>query len=350
MTGEIGSLIIDLEGLTVTAEEREILAHPLVGGVILFARNYASREQLITLCQQIRLSCQHPLLITVDQEGGRVQRFIHEFTRIPFMGIFGKWYDQDPATASRLVQDCGWLMAMELLSAGIDLSLAPVLDLDKGVSTIIGQRAFHAHPQTVIAMANAFVNGMNEAGMASIGKHFPGHGAVIADSHLTIPIDERSIHEIEHDDMLPFAEMIKNGILAIMAAHIVFPQVDDLPVGFSSYWLKTVLRDRLGFTGAIFSDDLNMEGANLSANYSDRVMMAREAGCDFTLLCNNRMGVIHALDNLAFALNKVDREKWRALQGNFSSVQNQSYRENQRWVETREILHNLNKHNNLEIT
>lgn len=341
MTGKMGSLIIDLEDVKLSAEEREILAHPLIGGVILFARNYASRDQLINLCQQIRASRQQPLLISVDQEGGRVQRFIAEFTRIPFMATFGELHDHDPVAACRLAKDCGWLMAIELLSAGIDLSLAPVLDLNKGVSSIIGQRAFHADPQAVIEIATAFMQGMNEAGMSSTGKHFPGHGSVTLDSHLALPIDERSVYEIEQDDMIPFAGMIKAGIAAIMAAHIVFSKVDDLPVGFSSFWLKTILRDRLGFTGVIFSDDLNMEGANISANYADRVMAAREAGCDFTLLCNNRAGVIHALDNLPLVLNLVEKEKWSVLQGDFSHANKQPYSENRRWLDTRKLLNNL---------
>lgn len=338
MTDKIGSLIIDVEGLSVTSEEHELLAHPLVGGVILFARNYATKEQLKQLCQNIKASRQTPLIIMVDQEGGRVQRFIHEFTRLPFMAVFGNLYNEDPVAACSLAQDCGWLMAMELLSLKIDLSLAPVLDLNKGVSSIIGERAFHSNPQSVIPLANAFVQGMQEAGMSAVGKHFPGHGSVVQDSHLAIPVDNRSLSEIEQDDMIPFAGMIKSGITAIMAAHIIFPQVDKLPVGFSSIWLKEILRERLGFKGVILTDDLNMEGANIYSNYSDRVFAVKEAGCDFALLCNNRKAVIEVLDNLSPAKFAVGKEKWSMLQGDFTHISKQAYQEDRRWHITRELL------------
>lgn len=336
MANKIGSLIIDLQGKILSSIEQELLAHPLVGGVILFARNYESREQLQHLCQQIRASRPQPLLIMVDQEGGRVQRFISEFTRLPSFAQFGILYDRNTEAACGLIKDCAWLMAVELLSVGIDLSLSPVLDLNKGVSSVIGQRAFHADSQAVITMACAFVQGMREAGMAATGKHFPGHGSVALDSHVDIPVDRRNLSEIEQTDMIPFAAMIKAGISAIMAAHIVFPNVDTAAVGFSSRWLKDILRNQLQFNGAIFSDDLSMEGANISANYADRVSAAREAGCDFTLLCNNQGAVIKVLDTLSAELNSVSQEKWCVLQGRLSP--NQAYKENQRWQKTHEIL------------
>lgn len=323
MTGKLGSLIIDLEGKDLTSEERELLAHPLVGGVILFTRNEESRRQLKHLCQQIRSSCKNPLLIMVDQEGGRVQRFSNEFTRLPCMGHFGKIYDENPDTAGALAKDCGRLMATELLSVGIDFSLAPVLDLNKGMNTVIGERAFHSDPQVVIHLAKSFIQGMQVAGMASVGKHFPGHGSVTLDSHVTIPIDERSLSAIEQEDMKPFEELIKMdisgvGMTGIMAAHIQFPNVDKLAVGFSHRWLQDILRAHLRFTGPIFTDDLNMEGANISADYADRVAAARDAGCDFALLCNNRHGVIQVLDNLPYAAHQVSKDKWSVLQGQFS--------------------------------
>jgi len=342
MIDKIGSLIIDLESMTVSAEERELLNHPLVGGVILFAKNYESREQLTQLSTQIKSTRCNPLILMVDQEGGRVQRFIHEFTRLPYMAEFGKIYDKDPDAACHLAQECGWLMATELLAAGIDLSLAPVLDLNKGISSIIGQRAFHSNPQHVIQIASAFIRGMREAGMASTGKHFPGHGSVQLDSHIANPIDERSIQEIEREDMVAFAGMVNAGISAIMAAHIVFPKGDTLPVGYSHYWLKDVLRDGLGFNGVIFSDDLSMEGANISSHFSDRVLAAREAGCDFALLCNNRAGVIQVLDDSRFASHWVNREKWGVLQGNFAHVRKQAYQENPRWREMHHLLEKMN--------
>jgi len=277
-----------------------------------------------------------------DQEGGRVQRFIHEFTRLPSMAILGKMYEREPERANQLAKDCAWLMATELLSVGIDLSLAPVLDLNKGLNSVIGKRAFHSNPQYVLNIAHAFINGMQEAGMPSTGKHFPGHGSVQQDSHLTNPVDERSMKEIEEEDMKPFAGMIKAGISAIMTAHIAFPKVDALPVGYSRYWLKNILRDQLGFSGVILSDDLNMEGANISANYSDRVIAAREAGCDFALLCQNRKGVEQVLDGVRFESHQVDKEKWGTLQGNFSGINQPSYQENSRWRKTHDLLNQLN--------
>ena len=340
MTDKAGSLIVDLQGTSVSAEDSEILNHPPVGGVILFARNYESREQLTQLCRQIRKARKAPLVIMVDQEGGRVQRFTHEFTRLPFMAVFGKLHDENPALAKQLAEDCGWLMAMELLSTGVDLSLAPVLDLNKGVSTVIGERAFDACSQNVITLASAFMRGMHEAGMPATGKHFPGHGGVVLDSHVANPVDERSLQELEHDDMQPFAGLIKAGLPAVMAAHIIFPNVDAKPVGYSSVWLKEILRHRLGFDGLILSDDLSMEGASISSNYAERVKSAREAGCDIALLCNNRKGVEQTLDELKHTY-LLDADKWSKLQADFSGTSKELYQSNPRWIKTRDVLTRL---------
>lgn len=337
MTDKIGCLIFDLQGTEVLPEEREMLQHPLVGGVILFKQNYESREQLTRLCHAIHASREQPLLIMVDQEGGRVQRFINDFSRLPFMAAFGTLFDNNPESGCRMAKDCGWLMAIELLSAGVDLSLAPVLDLNKGISSVIGKRAFHSDPQSVIQLATAFINGMNEAGMAATGKHFPGHGSVTLDSHVAMPVDEREIGEIEREDMIPFAGMIKAGVAGVMAAHIIFPAVDHLAVGYSKRWLKDILRSQLGFGGAIFSDDLNMEGANISANHADRVIAAREAGCDFTLLCNNRQGVIKVLDTLPAKMHLLAREKWARLQATFTGI-GEAYKNSNRWMEAHKFL------------
>ena len=337
MTDTLGSLIIDLSSMELTPEEQELLAHPLVGGVVLFSRNYDSLMQLKSLCKHIRMARKKPLLIMVDQEGGRVQRFINEFTRIPYMSVFGDLYDENKQAACEAAQDCGWLMASELLAAGIDFSLAPVLDLNKGISSIIGQRAFHKDPHVVAQLAIAFIQGMREAGMAATGKHFPGHGSVSLDSHIAMPADERSLAEIEREDLKTFAELIPAGISAIMAAHIRFPNIDNFAVGFSRFWLQDILRSRLGFTGSILSDDLTMEGANISTDYSDRVIAAREAGCDFALLCNNRNGVIQVLDRLQHQAHQIGMEKWGALQGNFSRVK-EPLEENSRWLKTHKQL------------
>lgn len=337
MTAKLGSLIIDLQGVELSQEEKELLAHPLVGGVILFTRNYESREQLKNLCHHIRSARKSPCLIMVDQEGGRVQRFIPEFTRLPRMGIFGNLYNDDPVIANQMAKECGWLLAAELLSVGVDLSLTPVLDLNKGVSTVIGERAFHADPKAVIQLATALMQGMHEAGMASTGKHFPGHGSVSLDSHVAMPIDERPFDIIEKEDLIPFRGMIQAGISAMMAAHITFPKVDSLAVGFSKRWLRDILRTQLGFKGVIFSDDLTMEGANISTNYADRVHASREAGCDFALVCNNRKGVIQVLDNLPYAMHQVEKEKWGALQGNFSYSE-EALNKQPRWQKINKFL------------
>lgn len=309
----IGSLILDLQGTDISPEERDLLFHPLVGGVILFSRNFSSREQLTALCQAIRASRKLPLLIMADQEGGRVQRFKDGFSKLPPMAHFGALYDTNPADAFQQTEDCGYLMASELVASGVDLSLSPVLDLHKGVSSVIGDRAFHAQPEVVSLLAQAFIRGMNKAGMAAVGKHFPGHGSVTLDSHVAMPTDTRTMVDIESDDLRSFLALIQQDIPAIMAAHITFPQIDHLPVSYSAIWLRDVLRKRLKFNGTLFSDDLNMEGANISSNYADRVTAAREAGCDFALLCNNRSGVIQALDNVNQALHQVEEPRWGRL-------------------------------------
>ncbi len=313
MTDKIGSLVISVDGIRLTSEDKEIINHPLVGGVILFTRNYESRQQLEELCRDIRQSRTQPVLIMVDQEGGRVQRFKGGFTSLPAMGRFGELYETDPELARRHARECGTLMADELLSAGVDLSLAPVLDVNRHLNRVIGDRAFHTDPESVIQLSIAFMQGMKQAGMSSVGKHFPGHGSVAVDSHVELPVDKRPLAEIEAFDLQPFAALVKAGIPAMMAAHIVFPEVDTRPVGFSSIWLKEILRKRLGFTGIIVSDDLNMEGANISSNYADRVAAAAEAGCDLLLVCNNRHGVVQVLDNLPWQAHQLSMRQWAML-------------------------------------
>lgn len=321
MNESIGALIVDLQGLTLTKEEAELLNHPLVGGVIFFTKNYESRAQLEQLCKDVRKSRKKPLLIMADQEGGRVQRFRDEFFPLPSLAHFGEWYDKDPKIALQLTKTCGWLMANEILAMGIDLSLAPVLDINKGLNTVIGTRAFHVNPDVVFKLAVSYAQGMKQAGMATTGKHFPGHGSVEADSHLSVPVDKREFDQVMAEDLQPFKRMITEGIDAIMAAHILFPKIDRVQAGFSQYWLKDILRKRLGFKGVTLTDDLNMQGANISANYADRVAKAREAGCDFALLCNNREGVIQTLDHLNYQDHQVDQSKWHTLQAKTAAKQ-----------------------------
>ncbi len=285
--------MVDVGGLSLTAEDREVLAHPLVGSVILFSRNVDTPEQIRALTDDMR-AARPNLLIAVDQEGGRVQRFREGFTRLPAMRSFGRQHDSDPVAALSAARACGELMAREVRAVGVDFSFAPVLDLDAGISGVIGDRAFHSQPEPAIALIRAFMQGMKAGGMMTIGKHFPGHGSVAADSHLALPVDARAWAEIEAYDLKPFAALARE-LDGIMPAHVVYPQVDPLPAGFSPFWLKTVLREQLGFQGVIFSDDLCMEGAVGVGPMSERVDVALAAGCDVVLICNNRAEVLGVL-------------------------------------------------------
>lgn len=301
----LGPLMIDLSGLEVSPLEREMLQHPLVGGVILFTRNYASREQLEQLVKDIHGLREPHLLVAVDHEGGRVQRFRHGFSELPPARVFGNIYDADQQRAKRLAESCGWLMAAELRAVSIDFSFAPVLDLDYGVSSVIGDRAFHHKPEIVADLAQSYMLGMRRAGMVATAKHFPGHGAVAADSHVDMPVDDRSFDDIFERDVEPFARMIRAGLGAIMPAHIIYSAVDDKPACFSPFWLKTVLRQRLGFNGVIFSDDLSMRGAHVMGDIVARGEAALAAGCDMALACNHPDESAKLLDGLKTKIDPV---------------------------------------------
>ena len=279
-----GRLMLDLAGTELTAEEQQILQSPQVGGVILFARNIQSREQVTALNAQIRQASAN-LLIAVDQEGGRVQRLRDGFTPLPPMQLLADSVVQNPEVGVQLVRDTGWLMASEVLACGFDISFAPVLDVDRDTSSIIGDRAFSDQPEMVITLAQAFIEGMNEAGMAATGKHFPGHGGIVADSHLEAPVDHRSWHQLLDHDLKPFVALSKQ-LAGVMPAHITFPAVDPDSVGFSGFWLQQVLRQQLSFDGVIFSDDLSMKGADVAGGYIDKAQLALNAGCDMILVCN----------------------------------------------------------------
>lgn len=311
-----GPLMIDLQGLSLTAEEIDLLGHPLVGGIILFARNYQSPSQLSELVHQIRNT--KNLLIAVDQEGGRVQRFREGFTRLPPMSVFGEIYDNDPARSQKLAYQAGWLMAAELLAFEIDFSFAPVLDLNLGLSEVIGNRSFHKSPQIVITLVEAFSQGVKEAGMCRVGKHFPGHGSVVPDSHFALPIDERELFEIKNSDFVPFS-YFASRMEGIMPAHIIFNKIDSNPVGFSRYWLQEVLRAELQFKGAIFSDDLSMQGAAIMGDFIARSYAALEAGCDMILLCNNRQETIKVLDSLKVKFNPESQQRLTNMRGRFQN-------------------------------
>ena len=288
-----GRLMVDVEGFSLTSKDRELLADPQVGGVILFTRNIQSRSQVCMLVAEIR-RCSNALLIAVDQEGGRVQRFRVGFTKIPAMQIVGDLVESNFDEGICLSRELGWLMASEVLACGVDISFAPVLDVDRDTSSIIGDRAFSNQPNAVITAAKAFIAGMHDAGMASTGKHFPGHGGIVADSHLEAPIDQRSWQQLEEHDLKPFKSLAKT-LDGIMPAHITFPAIDAQSVGFSSFWLKQVLRQQLGFTGVIFSDDLSMKGADVAGGYVEKAKDALAAGCDMVLVCNSRQGATQVL-------------------------------------------------------
>lgn len=289
-----GPLMLDLKGLELSDDEIELLKAPQVGGVILFARNIENSVQVQSLIAAIR-SAKPEILIAVDQEGGRVQRVKSGVTRLPPLGALSGRYDKHQDKAQQAAHEWGWLMASEMLGLGFDISFAPVLDLELRRNEIIGDRAFGNTPEKVTALASAYLKGMAEAGMAATGKHFPGHGWVIADSHHEVPIDERSLPEIEAKDLVPFARLA-NQLQGIMPAHIIYESVDPDPAGFSSFWLQTILRESLSFNGVIFSDDLSMEGATVAGGYPERACKALEAGCDMVLVCNHRQGALEVLD------------------------------------------------------
>jgi len=303
----IGSVMIDVESLSLTTIEKEKIQHPNTGAVILFSRNYQDPEQISELIKSIRQSRNGTILIAVDQEGGRVQRFQNGFTRLPPAASF--------ASHPELVEKAGWLMAAELLAVGIDFSFAPVLDVDCGVSQIIGDRSFSSQCQQAATLAAAFSRGMRSAGMASTGKHFPGHGFVSLDSHLALPIDERDLKTIRQQDLVPFKQLISEGLEAIMPAHIVYPKVDSQAAGFSSKWLQQILRRELGFNGVIFSDDLSMEGAAIVGNFTERAQQALTAGCDMVLVCNNSDAAAEVLDALPITYPPESQQRFIAMQG-----------------------------------
>lgn len=288
----LGPLMIDVPGLELSDLDRQRLVHPLVGGVILFARNYRDTAQLTALCSAIHaLRC--PVLpIAIDHEGGRVQRCRAGFTHVPPMRRLGELWDSDPAAARKAAADLGYLLAAELRSCGVDYSFTPVLDLDWGPSGVIGDRAFHKNPDAVAELAGALIEGLAAAGMGCCGKHFPGHGWVAADSHLAIPVDERSLAEME-PDLIPYRRLKLDGV---MPAHVIYPQVDSRPAGFSPVWLEK-LRKEFGFDGVIFSDDLSMEGAAFAGNMVQRAEAAWAAGCDMLLICNAPDAVADVLAN-----------------------------------------------------
>jgi beta-N-acetylhexosaminidase len=311
----LGPVVLDVAGLELTAEDRDRLQHPLVGGVILFSRNYVSPDQLSRLTAEIRALRNPGLIIAVDHEGGRVQRFREGFTVIPAMRELGRAWDRNPQHARQLAQEVGFVLAAELRAHGVDLSFAPVLDVDHGHSSVIGDRALHSDPQAIAELARALMHGLRQAGMSAVGKHFPGHGHVRADSHHEVPIDDRPYAEIETCDLVPFRRLIEAGLGGIMPAHVIYPQVDQQPAGFSAVWLKTILREQFKFDGIVFSDDLSMEGASVAGGVVERADAALNAGCDLVLVCNNTPAADELLDQLEYSMPAVGLARLARMHG-----------------------------------
>ena len=328
----LGPLMVDIAGTELTADDVRVLTHPLVGSVLLFTRNYQNPEQVTALTAAIRALRTPHLLIAVDHEGGRVQRFREGFTRLPAMRLLGRRYDEDKRDALGLAQSVGWLLAAELRNVGVDFSFAPCIDLDYGVSEIIGDRAFHSDPDAVAALAVALLSGMREAGMAAVAKHFPGHGAVVADSHVALPVDRREYADLEAD-IRPYRPLIDNNVAGIMAAHVVFPAVDALPASLSHRWITGVLRGELGFHGCVFADDLTMAGAAAFGDVQARAELALAAGCDVLPICNDRHSVefvLKAFGNRAVAAASQARMVRMRARGEERTV----LRDSLRWQET----------------
>lgn len=291
----MGALMIDLAAATLSKEDAALIAQPEVGGLILFGRNVVDAAQVRALCDAIR-DIRPDMIIGIDQEGGRVARLREGFSKLPAMGALGKLFDSDSKKAQVCAFDCGYLMACEVMAVGIDISFAPVLDIDD-VSLVIGDRSFHQDPDVIITLASEFMRGMKAAGMKTTGKHFPGHGSIAPDSHVSMAVDERALDEIMARDIQPFLKTLPL-LDALMPAHVIFSQVDDKPAGFSKIWLQDILRDKLGFEGVIFSDDLSMAGAKSAGDVGARVTAAIDAGCDLALVCNDRAAAIQALDTV----------------------------------------------------
>lgn len=318
----MGPLMLDCQAEELLPEEREKLAHPVVGGVILFSRNYHDKRQLSALVQDIRRYAKRPVLIAVDHEGGRVQRFREGFTAIPAMGNILKQSEHKDESAA-YAKACGLVLAHELKTLDIDFSFAPVLDIN-GVSQVIGDRAFADNAREVIRLATNLIQGLKTVNMPAIGKHFPGHGSVAPDSHIALPVDERDFDEVRSTDMVVFERLVERAMLdGVMPAHVIYNQVCDKPAGFSPKWLQDVLKRDLGFGGAVFSDDLSMHGASVAGSYVERAEAALDAGCDMVLACNNAEGAESILDGLEArfsTLSESDSQKHERVMALYGRV------------------------------
>lgn len=333
----LGPLMIDVAGHRLTPEDREVLAHPLVGGVILFTRNFVDTQQLTALVSEIKAVRNPSLLVTVDHEGGRVQRFRQEFSVLPAARRIGHEFDADHAAGVALARQLHWLMAAELRAVGIDLSYAPCVDLDYGVSTVIGDRALHRDPDVVGRLAVASMLGLRDAGMGAVAKHFPGHGAVVADSHHALPVDRRTLTDLEAD-LRPYYTLIANDLPAIMVAHVLFPQIDDLPASLSRRWIKGTLREEMRFGGVVFADDLSMAGATQFGGPAERAAQALQAGCDVLPICNRREDVLLVLDALPREVDAALSMRLLRLRGRGPRSTWGELQQSDRWSQCRELL------------
>jgi beta-N-acetylhexosaminidase len=328
----LGPVMLDIDGLSLTPADRDLLREPAVGGLILFSRNYASPQQLTDLVDEVRALRSPSPIIAVDHEGGRVQRFRDGFTAIPPMRVIGRQYRTDPKGALALARQAGWLIAAELRACGIDLCFAPCVDLDWGVSEIIGDRAFHAKAEIVAELAAEFSRGLRSSGMAAVAKHFPGHGAVVADSHEQLPVDRREYGDLL-DDMRPYDKLISNGLVAgVMMAHIVYPEMDPLPAGFAPFWVQRELRSRLGFDGAVLSDDLSMKATRTYGTMPERARRALDAGCDMVLVCNDRDAALATVRALRGYSNPLSLVRLARLHGT-GHVMRESLLASDQWQE-----------------
>ena len=337
----LGPIMCDIAGTELTIDDKRRLQHPMIGGVILFARNYSSLQQLTDLTTEIHALRTPSLLVAVDHEGGRVQRFKNDFTRLPAMRELGKIWDEHPIRAHRLAQLTGYVLAAELRSCGIDLSFTPVLDIDYQQSCVIGDRAFHRKPQVIGELAHSLMKGLKLGGMEAIGKHFPGHGYIQEDSHIEMPVDKRSYLDIKMDDLIPFREMIKHGLAGIMPAHVIYPKIDSQPAGFSTVWLQKILRSEFEFDGCIFSDDLSMEGAVVAGNIVQRAEIAFNAGCDMVLVCNDPNAADKLLAELQWKIPAASLARLNRMRGHPNPDSVAKLHENPSFIQSAQEVGNI---------
>ncbi len=341
--------MLDLDGTELSPEDIELIQHPNTGGVILFSRNFENIQQLQALTGHIKKLRASEVLIGVDHEGGRIQRFREGFTRLPPCRGCGDLYDRDRRQAVRMAELTGWVMAAELLAVGVDFSFAPVLDMDREKSKVIGDRAFHSSPDVITDLARAYIKGMRKAGMEGVGKHFPGHGWVYEDSHLEVPKDPRSYEDIMLSDLIPFERLINAGIAAIMPAHVIYEKIDIHPAGFSKIWLTKILREQLGFHGMIFSDDISMAGAVVQGTPLDRANAALEAGCDMVLICNNRMAVHEVINDLPQSSMPASRVRVMRMYGKTDNIDISELKNIQEWKELSKQVASLDREPELDL-